>query len=197
VYELYNSKFKNTDELYDRLVNMWYDYWITYKGNKYFLSWYQEDSANIFSVGRTWLDEEASQYETFDEMLDNFKEGEKSLREFASDIEPLRHTLVTKKSSCDLTYEGNVYFLCRYPKKGKIIFVILINPDFDDWGFENWNFANKFKSGSFDELLDNFKVDGKGLKEFIFDAEIEAEQSDRVTREYITEIAYHQKKGKT
>jgi len=182
VNELYKGKFTNLEELYDRLVNMWYDYVLSYKGKDYYLSWYREDSTNIFSVGRTWLDEEPFQYETFDDLLDNFKEDGKSLREFAPDIEALRHVLVTKKGSCDLTYNGNVYFLCRYPRKGKIIFVIAPLRDVDDWILES-----RFKSDSFDGLLDNFKVDGKSLREFIFDADAEALEYDGARHEYIAE----------
>jgi len=177
---LYDEKFRSIDELYDKLVNKWYDYWITYKGNVYLLSWYSKDSTLLFSIGRTWLDENPSQYDTFDELLDNFKEDGKSLREFLPDIEELRHILVTKKGSCDITYNGNIYFLCRYPQKGKIVFVIYTNPDFD-----NYNLENNLKSDSFDGLLDNFKVDGKSLREFIFDADVEADEYDSSLHEHI------------
>jgi len=180
VYELFESKFKNADELYDRLVNKWYDYWLAYKGNEYLLSWYREDSALTFSIGRTWLDEAPSQYGTFDELLDNFCEGGKSLREFAPDIEELRRALVTEKASCDVAYNGKVYFLCRYPQKGRIVFVIYTNPDFDSYDLEN-----NFKSDSFDGLLNNFKVDGKSLREFIFEADVKAVEYDAALHEHI------------
>jgi hypothetical protein len=191
MYEPYNSKFETIEELYDRLVNMWYDYEFSYKGKKYFLSWYREDSTNIFSIGRTWLDEDPFQYDTFDEMLDNFKECGKSLREFLSEAktEELRHKLVTKKSSSDLTYNGNIYFLCRYQRKGKIVFVI---DDVEYWDEDNL-FENMLEFDSFDGLLNNFKVDGKSLREFIFDADAEASEYDASLHEYINEVLWQRR----
>jgi YHS domain-containing protein len=194
--EPYNGKFKNMDELYDRLVNMWYEYVLSYKGKEYFLSWYREDTTNIFSIGRTWLDEDPFQYDTFDEMLDNFKENGKSLREFLSEaeIEELRHKLVTKKTSSDITYNGNVYFLCRYPRKGKLIFVIGYAEDWYDYNYS----GNLFEYDSFDGLLDNFKVDGKSLREFIFDADVEVNEYSGSVEEYVNQVLWqrrHKKEG--
>jgi hypothetical protein len=125
-------------------------------------------------------------------MLNNFKEGEKSLREFLTEteIEEIRHKLVTKKTSYDLTYNGNVYFLCRYPKKGKIIYVIAAVENWDDVNM----FENMFEFDSFDGLLDNFKANGESLREFIFDAGVEAEEYDELLHEYIYEVQWKKKK---
>jgi hypothetical protein len=161
-------RFKSMEEFIEYYIKIGYEYQLSYKEKEYFLSkCYLGKRELLFSIGRTWLDEDPFQYGTFDEMVDSFKEGGKSMREFLpeADIESLRHKLVTKKASSDLTYNGNVYFLCRYPGKSNLVFTIATN-------FQN---ENPYEFGSFDELMDNFKVDGKNLREVILDMDVENE----------------------
>jgi YHS domain-containing protein len=169
VYEANETgKFESMEEIIEYYVKIGHEYQLSYKGKEYFLSMYSPGKRELlFSIGRTWLDEKPFQYDTFDEMLDCFKEGEKSLGEFLpeTEIEELRHKLDIKKTSSDLTYNGNVYFLCRYPGKSKIIFTIATN-------FQN---ENPYEFDSFDELMDNFKVEEKKLREIILDMDVEYE----------------------
>lgn len=189
------GKLKSIDALYYGLVNKWYGYWLTYKENRYYLCCCQEESTNMFTIGRTWLDEGSYQYETFEELLDNFKEKDKTLRDMIPDIEKLRLELVKKQNSYHLTYNGNVYYICRYPKKGKEKFALLLNPDFEDWNYKGWDIETKFMLDSFEGLLDKLMVWGGSLRDFIFEADAEAEEYNSCILEYILDIVSYLNTG--
>lgn len=64
-----------------------------------------------------------------------------------------------------LFYEGKGYFIMAYRRKGKQIFSFATDPHNE----------SAVEYNSFDELLDTFEKDGKKLREFILDMEIDQE----------------------
>ena len=80
-------------------------------------------------------------------------------------IEELYQELAIMGHDYQLSYNGKGYFLSRYSKKGNIIFTIASN-------IQN---ENPTEFNSFEELLNNFKVEGNSLKSVILDIKVEYE----------------------
>jgi len=79
-------KFVSLDQLYYALTIMGYDYELLYNGQEYFLSWGKEEKPDAFSLATNFQNENPLLFDTFDDLLDNFKVGEKKLREVILDF---------------------------------------------------------------------------------------------------------------
>jgi len=79
-------RFVSLDGLYYALVKMCNDYQLTYNGQEYFLSWGKE-KLETFSIATSHQNKDPIIFNTFDDLLDNFKVGEKKLREVILDFE--------------------------------------------------------------------------------------------------------------
>ncbi|MCL2139434.1 MAG: hypothetical protein FWH41_07890 [Treponema sp.] len=77
------STFESINEFEYELVTMTHEYQISHNSKEYFLSRYPMKGKKIFTIATNWQNEDPFEYDSLDEMLDNFKaEDGKSLREF-------------------------------------------------------------------------------------------------------------------
>jgi hypothetical protein len=84
------NKFENIDDLHNELTIMGNEFDISYKGGEYFISCgsFNGGKKKFYASNTNNAEEESFEYDTFDEMLDNFKAADgKSLREFLLDTE--------------------------------------------------------------------------------------------------------------
>ena len=89
-----NEKFESIEVLRNKLLYE-NEFDLFYNGREYFIEIIEENKSQLFTICSKLPDELLFEFDTFDELLDNFIVDEKSAREFIPNIKKLRRELNT------------------------------------------------------------------------------------------------------
>jgi len=81
-----HKKLQSLDELYNQMVEEELELYLTRSGKDYFITHYFKKDREVFTVAANRNNENRIEFNSFDEMLDGYKEGGIALRDFILDM---------------------------------------------------------------------------------------------------------------